>query len=174
MPKEGTKSKWWKACTAMRHQLTSMRRMTPLTTICASSLAHLISRFVHQRLYWITYKGWVDGRENNNCQEMTRNSWPLTTSMGDHIIFVFILTIQWYIKDGLYRIRLVRILCRRHLCSYVESGDCNDSWGSLSATAGGSPVASELSARRIALAVNCHGNRRTHNNCRGGVAEDSN
>ena len=39
------------------------------------------------------------------------------------------------IKVGLYRIRLLIILGRRHRCSYVEPGGCHDRRGSLLATA---------------------------------------
>ena len=79
------------------------------------------------------------------------------------------------LKDRLYRIRLVRILCRpQQGCSYVEPGGCHGSRGSMSATAGESPVAGELFACRITLSGNCHGNRRAQHNCRGAVAEDSN
>ena len=35
------------------------------------------------------------------------------------------------IKDGLYRIRLARILCRRHLSSYVEPGGCHGNFSMI-------------------------------------------
>ena len=47
-------------------------------------------------------------------------------------------------KDGQYIIRPVKIVCRRHPCSYCSAGGSHGSWCSLSATARRSPMAAHL------------------------------
>ena len=77
---------------------------------------------------------------------------------GVNKVLVFVLVLRPSVlaqrfKVGLYRIRLVRILCRSAPAVMLSPFGCRGRWGSLSATASGSSAAMSTAGPNITAGV---------------------